>query len=252
MKNRLVLLRHGQSLWNLENRFTGWTDVDLTEKGILEAQRSGRLLHENGITPDVAFTSRLKRAIRTLWIALDELNMMWLPVYRCWRLNERHYGALQGYSKDEMAAKVGEIKVFNWRRGYQVRPPALTLDDPRHPRFDPRYADVDPALLPSTESLHDTLQRVLPCWTGEIVPRLQAGEEVLIVAHHNSLRALIKHLEDISEEEIARYNMPTGYPLVYHLDQNQRPVDRYYLGPADEVKKAAEAVYRFPKILSGQ
>lgn len=246
MKSELVLLRHGQSIWNEENRFTGWTDVELTDRGIEEAKRSARLLREQDFHFDIAFTSVLKRAIRTLWIVLDELDQMWLPVVRDWRLNERHYGALQGHSKGEMARQIGEETVHQWRRGYQVRPPALTLDDPRHPRFDPRYREIDPSLLPRSESLHDTLLRVLPCWRDSIIPQLKAGKRVLIVAHHNSLRALVKYLDRIPEGEIARLNIPTGYPLVYDFDEQLQPISKQYLGDPEEVKAAAAAVYRFP------
>ena len=249
MKSELVLLRHGQSVWNKENRFTGWTDVDLTPHGIEEAARSARLLHEQGFLFDIAFTSVLKRAIRTLWITLDALDIMWLPVEKDWRLNERHYGALQGYSKERMAKRIGEEKMFTWRRGYQIRPPALEPGDPRHPQFDSRYRSVDPAVLPITESLHDTLLRVLPCWRELIVPHLRSGKRVLIVAHHNSLRALVKYLDRIPESEIQRVNIPTGFPLVYNLDDRLVPVSKHYLGDPQEVKAAAAAVYRFPQSL---
>lgn len=252
VKSELVLLRHGQSIWNKENRFTGWTDVDLTPKGIEEGERSARLLHEQGFHFDVAFTSVLRRAVRTLWIVLDELDLMWLPVLRDWRLNERHYGALQGHSKECMAKQMGEETVHQWRRGYQVRPPALTLDDPRHPRFDPRYRYIDPLILPRSESLHDTLLRVLPCWRESITPHLRAGKRVLIVAHHNSLRALVKYLDQIPESEIPRLNIPTGFPLVYDLDEELRPVSKRYLGDPQEVKAAAAAVYRFPHSIRDQ
>jgi len=215
---KLVLLRHGESEWNLANRFTGWTDVDLSPRGLNEAKRAGEILRERGYAFDVAYTSVLKRAIRTLWIALDELDMMWIPVYRSWRLNERHYGALQGLNKKETAEKYGQEQVHQWRRSYAVRPPALDLDDKRHPRFDPRYAQLAPEELPAAECLKDTLERVLPYWHEVIVPALKRGDRVLIAAHGNSLRALVKYLDDVSEEEITGLNIPTGFPLVYELD----------------------------------
>jgi 2,3-bisphosphoglycerate-dependent phosphoglycerate mutase len=218
MKSTLVLLRHGQSRWNLENRFTGWTDVDLTEQGIAEARQASRELVAAGLNFDIAFTSMLKRAIRTLWVVLDEMDLMWIPVERDWRLNERHYGALQGLNKAEMAQKHGAEQVHQWRRSFRVRPPALSLDDQRHPRFDRRYAHVSQAELPSTESLADTLSRVMPYWEQAIVPRLRQGATVLISAHGNSLRALVKHLDHISDEEISQLNIPTGVPWVYELN----------------------------------
>jgi 2,3-bisphosphoglycerate-dependent phosphoglycerate mutase len=239
---RLVLLRHGESEWNLEGRFTGWTDVDLSERGIQEAHKAAHLLRAEGYVFDVAYTSVLKRAIRTLWIVLDELDMMWLPVHRSWRLNERHYGALQGLNKKETAKEFGEKQVLQWRRGYAVRPPALSLDDERHPRFDPRYAHLKPEELPSTESLKDTLERVLPYWHEVIAPALQDGQKVLISAHGNSLRALVKHLDHISDEEIPGLNIPTGFPLVYELDEALNAQEHYYLGNAEEIKKATASV----------
>jgi 2,3-bisphosphoglycerate-dependent phosphoglycerate mutase len=239
---KLVLLRHGQSAWNLENRFTGWTDVDLTEQGLAEAHSAGKVLREEGYIFDLAFTSVLKRAIRTLWITLDELNQMWIPVYNAWQLNERHYGALQGLNKAETAEKYGAEQVKVWRRSYATPPPPLNLDDDRHPRFDPRYAGLTPAELPATESLAITLDRVLPYWEKRIVPELKAGKRVLIAAHGNSLRALVKHLDNISEEEIVELNIPTGVPLVYELDDNLKPIKHYYLGDPEAVAAAAEAV----------
>jgi len=241
---KLVLLRHGESTWNLENRFTGWTDVDLSPKGIEEAHEGGRLLREGGYTFDVAYTSLLKRAIRTLWIALDEMDLMWLPVHRSWRLNERHYGALQGLNKAETAAKYGDAQVLVWRRSYSKPPPPLTPDDPRHPGRDRRYAGLKPEEIPLAESLKDTVARFLPYWHQAIVPDLQAGKRVLIAAHGNSLRALVKHLDDVSEEEIVGLNIPTGIPLVYELDDDLTPVRSYYLGDPEAARKAAEAVAR--------
>jgi 2,3-bisphosphoglycerate-dependent phosphoglycerate mutase len=244
MKENLVLVRHGQSLWNLENRFTGWTDVDLTDIGKEEARLAGQQMLAEKFTFDYVFTSVLKRAIRTLWIILDEMDLMWLPVERAWQLNERHYGALQGLNKAETAAKYGNEQVHIWRRSYATPPPALSWDDPRHPRFDPRYAKVDPALLPSTESLKMTLERVMPYWNEKIVPRLKAGEKILIVAHGNSLRALVKYLDQISDEDITELNIPTGIPLAYQLDDQLNVVSRRYLADEEAVKAAAEAVAR--------
>lgn len=242
MKENLVLIRHGQSLWNLENRFTGWTDVDLTDIGKEEARLAGQQLLAEKFTFDFVFTSVLKRAIRTMWIILDEMDLMWLPVERAWQLNERHYGALQGLNKAETAAKYGNEQVHIWRRSYATPPPPLSWDDPRHPRFDPRYAKVDPALLPSTESLKMTLERVMPYWNEKIVPRLKAGEKTLIVAHGNSLRALVKYLDQISDEDITELNIPTGIPLAYALDENLNVISRRYLADEETVKAAAEAV----------
>jgi 2,3-bisphosphoglycerate-dependent phosphoglycerate mutase len=244
MKENLVLVRHGQSLWNLENRFTGWTDVDLTDIGKEEARLAGQQMLAEKFTFDYVFTSVLKRAIRTLWIILDEMDLMWLPVERAWQLNERHYGALQGLNKAETAAKYGNEQVHIWRRSYATPPPALSLDDPRHPRFDPRYAKVDPAMLPSTESLKMTLERVMPFWNEKIVPRLKAGEKILIVAHGNSLRALVKYLDNISDEDITELNIPTGIPLAYQLDDQLNVLSRRYLADEEAVKAAAEAVAR--------
>ena len=239
---KLVLLRHGQSTWNLENLYTGWTDVDLSEQGVKEAHEGGRMLREGGYQFDLAYTSVLKRAIRTLWIALDELDMMYLPVINRWQLNERHYGALQGLNKAETAVRYGKEQVHLWRRSYDVPPPALDANDPRHPCFDPRYANVAAADLPACESLELTLARVLPLWEAEIVPQLKQGKKLLIAAHGNSLRALVKHLDDISKEEIVELNIPTGIPLVYELDDELKPITHYYLGDPEAAKAAAEAV----------
>ena len=239
---KLVLLRHGESTWNLENRFTGWTDVDLTPKGVQEAQEAARLLEEGGYTFDVAYTSLLKRAIRTLWIALDGLDLMWLPVYNTWRLNERHYGALQGLNKAETAARYGEAQVKVWRRSYAEPPPALTPDDERYPGRDRRYAGLSQAELPLAESLEDTVARFLPYWHRTIVADIQAGKRVLIAAHGNSLRALVKHLDGMPEADIVELNIPTGVPLVYELERDLRPLKHYYLGDPEAARKAAEAV----------
>ncbi len=238
----LVLLRHGESEWNRENRFTGWADVDLTDTGRDEALRSGRLLSAEGFDFDRAYTSVLKRAIRTLWIALDEMDRMWLPVIRHWRLNERHYGALQGLNKAETAAKYGDEQVHVWRRSYAVQPPALEPDDERHPGNDRRYRHLSAGELPLTECLADTVARFLPYWEGEIAPAVRFGERVLVVAHGNSLRALVKHLDGMSDDEITGVNIPTGMPLVYTLDDELNPIDKRYLGDPDEVAKAMEAV----------
>lgn len=239
---KLVLLRHGQSEWNRENRFTGWHDVDLTEQGRGEAARAGRQLAEQGFEFDLAFTSVLKRAIRTLWIALDQMDLMWIPVHRSWRLNERHYGALQGLNKAQTAARYGEQQVLEWRRSYDTRPPALTLDDERHPSRDRRYAALDRAELPCAECLQDTVARFLPYWHESIVPQLHAGQRVLIAAHGNSLRALVKYLDDVSTQDIVGMNIPTGIPLVYELDDNLKACDRYYIGDPGEVAKAMAEV----------
>lgn len=239
---KVVLLRHGESVWNKENRFTGWTDVDLSEKGIEEAHAGGRLLRDGGYVFDVAYTSVLKRAIRTLWIALDELDQMWIPVYRTWRLNERHYGALQGLNKAETAQKFGQEQVHLWRRSYDVPPPPLTPDDPRYPGRDPRYASLSKADLPRTECLKDTVARFLPYWHQTIVPDIKAGKRVLIAAHGNSLRALVKYLDNISDEEIVDLNIPTGIPRVYELNDELQPLRHYYLGDPEAAAKAAAAV----------
>ncbi len=244
MPGRLILVRHGQSAWNLENLFTGWTDVDLSDAGLAEAGQAGRELLGAGVAADVAFTSVLKRAIRTLWIMLDEMDRMWIPVERSWRLNERHYGALQGLNKAETAARHGEDQVKIWRRSYDIAPPPLASDDPRHPRLDPRYAGVDPRELPSTESLADTLARVLPLWHARIAPELRSGASVLVVAHGNSLRAMVKMLDRIPEREIVELNIPTGVPLLYELDAELKPLGSRYLGDPQAVAAAAEAVKR--------
>jgi 2,3-bisphosphoglycerate-dependent phosphoglycerate mutase len=240
--HKLVLLRHGESTWNLENRFTGWTDVDLTPKGIEEAHEAARLLAAGGYTFDVAYTSLLKRAIRTLWIALDGMDLMWLPVHRSWRLNERHYGALQGLNKAETAAQYGEKQVLLWRRSFADPPPPLTPDDPRYPGHERRYADLSPAELPLAESLKDTIARFLPYWHETIAPQIRAGRRVVITAHGNSLRALVKHLDGIPEDEIVGLNIPTGIPLVYELNDDLTPRTHYYLGDPEAARKAAEAV----------
>jgi 2,3-bisphosphoglycerate-dependent phosphoglycerate mutase len=239
---KLVLLRHGESLWNKENRFTGWTDVDLSERGIEEAKAAGRLLKQEGYIFDVAFSSVLKRAIRTLWLVQDEMDLMWIPVSLSWRLNERHYGALQGLNKAEMAARFGEEQVLLWRRSYDVAPPPLEKDDPRYPGYDPRYKDLDEKDLPLTESLKDTVARFLPCWHELIAPTLASGKRVIIVAHGNSLRALVKYLDDISDAEIVHLNIPTGIPLVYELTDSLTPIRHYYLGDPDAVHRAMQAV----------
>ncbi len=242
MASTLILLRHGQSDWNLQNRFTGWVDVDLSDTGRQEAKKAGELLRAENYTISQCFTSVLKRAIRTLWIALDEMDMMWLPVERSWRLNERHYGGLQGLDKAETAKKYGDDQVLVWRRSYATPPPPLSDDDPGHPRFDPRYRGVDRADLPACESLSLTLDRVLPYWRSAIAPRLQAGETVLVAAHGNSLRAMVKHLDGISDDEIVGLNIPTGIPLVYELDDALGVVDKRYLGDAAAAEAAAAAV----------
>jgi 2,3-bisphosphoglycerate-dependent phosphoglycerate mutase len=239
---KMVLLRHGQSTWNLENRFTGWTDVGLTELGRQEALTAGKLLKASGFTFDMAYTSVLKRAIHTLWITMEEMELEWLPVVRGWQLNERHYGALQGLNKSEMAAKYGEAQVKLWRRSYDVPPPALDLDDPRYPGFDRRYASLTPEQLPRCESLKDTVARMLPYWHSTIAPTIKSGQRVLISAHGNSLRALVKYLDIISDEAIPELNIPTGIPLVYELDADLKRVNSYYLGDEETVRKAAEAV----------
>jgi len=238
----LVLLRHGESTWNRDNRFTGWTDVDLTEKGREEAQESGRLMAAAGFAFDVAHTSVLKRAIRTLWIALDEMDLLWVPVQRSWRLNERHYGGLQGLDKAETAAKHGDAQVKIWRRSYDIPPPPLAADDERHPSRDRRYAGLTPGELPLTESLKDTVARFLPLWHGEIAPAITSGKRVLIAAHGNSLRALVKHLDGVTDDAIVGLNIPTGIPLVYELRDDLTPIRSYYLGDPEAAKKAAEAV----------
>jgi len=245
---RVVLLRHGESTWNKENRFTGWTDVDLSEKGRQEAQDAGAVLQAEGYTFDIAYTSVLKRAIRTLWIALDEMDLMWIPVIRAWRLNERHYGALQGLNKAETAAKYGEQQVKTWRRSYDIQPPALEESDPRYPGRDPRYKNLTKDQLPLTECLKDTVKRFLPCWHDVIAPAVISGKRVLITAHGNSLRALVKYLDNVGEKEIVELNIPTGMPLVYELDANLKPLKSYYLGDPERVKAAMEAVASQGKI----
>jgi 2,3-bisphosphoglycerate-dependent phosphoglycerate mutase len=240
--HRVVLLRHGESVWNKENRFTGWTDVDLSDTGRGEAAAAGRLLKEGGYTFDLAYTSVLKRAIRTLLLALDELDQLWIPVTKSWRLNERHYGALQGLNKAETAAKHGEAQTKIWRRSYDIPPPPLTVDDPRHPSRDSRYASLSPNELPLTESLKDTVARFLPYWHGTIAPSIISGRRVLIAAHGNSLRALVKYLDGISETDIVELNIPTGIPLVYELDSDLKPIKHYYLGDAAAAAAAAARV----------
>ena len=239
---KLVLIRHGESEWNLENRFTGWTDVPLSDKGVEEARAAGKLLKAEGFSFDAAYTSTLKRAIKTLWLVLEEMDEMWIPVTKDWHLNERHYGALQGYNKAEMAEKVGEAQVKVWRRSYDVPPPALEADDPRYPGSDPRYKNLTAAELPLTECLKDTVERVLPYWNDVICPEIRAGKSLIIAAHGNSLRALIKYLDNVSDEEIIGLNIPTGIPLLYELDENMRPVSHRYLGDEEAAKAAAEAV----------
>jgi 2,3-bisphosphoglycerate-dependent phosphoglycerate mutase len=241
---KLVLLRHGQSTWNLENRFTGWTDVDLSENGITEAHQAGQILKNEGFEFDLALTSVLKRAIRTLWIAMDEMDLMWIPVERAWELNERHYGALQGLNKAEMAEKYGAEQVHLWRRSYSVPPPPLADDDPRHPKFDKRYAGLKPDQIPACESLELTLKRVLPYWHAVIVPKLKQGRKILIAAHGNSLRALVKHLDHISDEDIPELNIPTGIPLVYELDEEMKAMKHYYLGDQAAAEAKAQEVAR--------
>jgi len=245
---KLVLVRHGQSTWNLENRFTGWTDVGLTDLGREEAHEAGKLLMEGGYIFDVAYTSVLRRAVQTLWTVLQELNLEWIPVTNAWQLNERHYGALQGLNKAETAEKFGEAQVKIWRRSYDVPPPALELDDERHPRFDPRYASLTPEQLPATESLKITLERVLPYWHSTLAPMIQSGKRVIIAAHGNSIRALVKYLDNISEADITELNIPTGLPLLYELDEELKPIRSYYLGDPEEAAKKAAAVANQAKV----
>ena len=239
---KVVLLRHGESVWNKENRFTGWTDVDLSEKGVKEAKSAGKVLKEKGFTFDVAYTSVLKRAIRTLWLAQDEMDLLWIPVYKSWRLNERHYGALQGLNKAETAAEHGEDQVKIWRRSYDVPPPALEKSDERYPGHLPVYANVPERDLPVTECLKDTVDRFLPYWHETIAPAIKDGKKVIVAAHGNSLRALVKYLDEISDEDIISLNIPTGLPLVYELDEDLKPIKHYYLGDEEAVKKAMDAV----------
>ena len=244
MPGKLILVRHGQSVWNVENLFTGWHDVDLSDQGRQEAAQAGREMLKEKLAVDIAFTSVLKRAIRTLWIALDEMDRMWIPVERSWRLNERHYGALQGLNKAQTVEKHGEAQVKIWRRSYDVPPPKLELDDQRHPRFDARYAGVPAAELPAAESLKDTLARVLPFWNSRIAPELRTGRNVLVAAHGNSLRAMVKMLDNVPEKDIVELNIPTGVPLLYELDANLKPLSSRYLGDPEAIAAAAEAVKR--------
>lgn len=239
---KLILLRHGESLWNKENRFTGWMDVDLSEKGVKEAQTAGRLLRESGLVINSAFTSVLKRAIRTLWITLDELDRMWIPVERSWRLNERHYGSLQGLNKSETVAEFGKDQVFIWRRSFDTPPPPLRHEDPNHPSHDPKYTTLSIEEIPSSEALKQTQDRVLPYWDSHIAHTLKTGQTVLVAAHGNSLRALVKYLDHISDDEIASLNIPTGIPLVYELDEDLKPLSRQYLGDPEAAAQAAQAV----------
>ncbi len=245
---KLVLVRHGQSTWNLENRFTGWTDVGLTDLGKSEAHEAGMLLRESGYVFDVAYTSVLRRAIQTLWTVLQEMNLEWIPITNAWQLNERHYGSLQGLNKAETAAKFGEAQVKIWRRSYDVPPPALDLNDERHPRFDPRYASLTPEQLPATESLKLTLDRVLPYWHSTLTPAIKSGKRVIIAAHGNSIRALVKYLDNISEADITELNIPTGLPFVYELDEDLKPTKNYYLGDSEEAAKKAAAVANQAKV----
>ena len=239
---KVILLRHGESVWNQENRFTGWTDVDLTEKGVAEAKKAGELMRDAGFVFDLAYTSVLKRAIKTLWLTLEQLDLMWIPVTHSWRLNERHYGALQGLNKAETAAKYGDQQVLAWRRSYDVPPPALAPDDARYPGSDPRYRGLAPNQIPFTECLKDTVARVLPYWNQAIAPDIRAGKRVLITAHGNSLRALVKYLDKVSDQDIVGLNIPTGVPLVYELDEVLKPIRHYYLGDPAEVEQAMQAV----------
>ena len=242
MSGKLLLVRHGQSIWNLENLFTGWTDIDLSAAGVEEARQAGQEIARAGLLPDVVFTSVLKRAIRTQWLILEQLDLLWLPVTRDWRLNERHYGSLQGLNKTQTVEQYGAAQVKIWRRSYDTPPPPLSVDDPRHPRFDRRYAQVSPTLLPATESLKDTLERVQFCWDQHIAPELRANRHVMIVAHGNSLRALVKMLDGLTQSAVIELNIPTGIPLLYELDAALRPLGSRYLGDADAIKAAAEAV----------
>lgn len=239
---KLVMLRHGQSTWNLENKFTGWTDVGLTEQGMTEAQQAGQLLRQEGYQFDMAFTSVLKRAIKTLWITLEEMDLMWIPVIRTWKLNERHYGALQGLDKSATAKQYGEEQVKIWRRSYDITPPELESNDERHPKFDPKYAGLSAEECPATESLKLTLERVLPYWQETILPDLKAGKRIIIVAHGNSLRALVKHLDGLSEEDVLSLNIPTGIPLVYEMDDNLQPIKHFYLGDQEKIAQAMAGV----------
>jgi len=239
---KLVLLRHGESIWNMQNRFTGWTDVDLSEKGISEAKKAGQVLKEQGYSFDIAYTSVLKRAIRTLWIVLDEMDLMWIPVYRSWRLNERHYGALQGLNKADTAARYGEKQVLTWRRSYDIQPPGLEKCDEDYPGNAPRYQDLDEKDIPLTECLKDTVERFLPYWHETLSPAVKSGKKVIIAAHGNSLRALVKYLDNINDQDIVKLNIPTGIPLVYELDAKLKPLKSYYLGDSEEIEKAMQSV----------
>ena len=239
---KIVLLRHGESTWNKENRFTGWTDVDLSEKGVSEAHKAGKALKDGGFVFDAAYTSVLRRAVKTLWITLEDMDLMWIPVHNSWRLNERHYGALQGLNKSETASKYGEDQVLIWRRSYDVPPPVLDKDDPRSPIGDPRYKDLDKKDLPLTECLKDTVARFLPYWHQTIAPAVKSGKRVIIAAHGNSLRALVKYLDNVSDNDIVGLNIPTGLPLVYELTDDLKPIKSYYLGDPEDVRKAMEAV----------
>jgi len=240
--HKLVVIRHGESTWNKENRFTGWTDVDLSEKGKEEAKKAGQILKKEGFLFDIAYTSVLKRAIRTLWIVLDEMDLMWIPVIRSWRLNERHYGALQGLNKSETAQKYGDDQVKIWRRSYDIQPPALEKSDERYPGKDPRYSELDESALPLTECLKDTVERFIPYWEKTIAPTVKLGKKVIIAAHGNSLRALVKYLDNVSNEDIIELNIPTGIPLVYELTEDLKAIKSYYLGDPEEIEKAAKAV----------
>jgi 2,3-bisphosphoglycerate-dependent phosphoglycerate mutase len=245
---KLVLLRHGESIWNLEDKFTGWTDIDLSAKGIAEAEEAGKTLREDGYSFDVAFTSVLKRAIRTLWLVLDEMDLMWIPVYRSWRLNERHYGALQGLNKAEMSTKVGEEQVHVWRRSYDVRPPALERTDARYPGNEPKYRELSENELPLAESLKDTIARFMPYWHEVLAPVLKSGKHVIVSAHGNSLRALVKYLDSISDSEIVNVNIPTGIPLVYELNEELRPLNHYYLADSKRVEMAINEIVSQGKV----
>jgi 2,3-bisphosphoglycerate-dependent phosphoglycerate mutase len=245
---KLVLLRHGESIWNLEDKFTGWTDVDLSDRGTAEAKEAGKTLRAKGYSFDVAFTSVLKRAIRTLWLVMEEMDLMWIPVYRSWRLNERHYGALQGQNKAEVSAKVGEEQVHIWRRSYDIRPPALERTDARYPGNERKYRELTENELPLAESLKDTVARFMPYWNEVLAPTLKSGKRVIISAHGNSLRALVKYLDNISDQEIVKVNIPTGIPLVYEIDEGLNPHDHFYLGDEEKVKRAIDEVAKQGKI----
>ena len=246
--HKVVLLRHGESVWNLENKFTGWADVGLSDRGVIESRQAGQILRQNGYTFDVAFTSVLRRAIRTLWIVLEEMNLMWIPVKKSWRLNEHHYGALQGLNKTETSEKYGEEQVLLWRRSYNVRPPAVDKNDEYYPGNDPRYKCLSDDELPVAECLRSTFERFLPYWQDTVTPKIRQGKNVLIVAHGTSLRALIKHLDNVSDDDIINVNVPTGVPLVYELDEELRPLDHYYLGDPEKIKRAIESVANQGKV----